>query len=58
VEHSGSSFRLISWRIWRNQEARWKFQQESTDEQSFSTFPSDFIPLKAVAKGDQFEFSN
>jgi pinin len=36
----------------------WQFQQESTDEHSFSTFPSDFVPLKPVAKGDQPEFSN
>jgi hypothetical protein len=33
-------------------------QQESTDEQSFSTFPSDFVPLRLVAEGDQPEFSN
>jgi hypothetical protein len=58
VEHSGSSSRLISWRIWRNQKAGWQFQQESTDEQSFSTFPFDFMPLRAVAEGDQSEFSN
>jgi len=58
VEHSGSSSRLLSWRIWRNQEAGWQFQQESTDEQSFSTFPSGFMPLRAVAEGDQSEFSN
>ncbi len=58
VEHSGSSSRLISWRIWRNQEEGWQFKQESTDEQSFSTFPSDFVPLKPVAEGDQSEFSN
>jgi pinin len=36
----------------------WQFQQESTDEQNFSTFPSDFVPLKPVAEGDQPEFSN
>jgi hypothetical protein len=58
VEHSGSSSRLISWRIWRNQEEGWQFQQESTDEQSFSTFPSDFVPLRPVAEGVQSEFSN
>jgi len=58
VEHRGSSFRLISWRIWRNQKARWQFQQESTDEQSISTFPSDFLPLRPVVEGDQSEFSN
>ncbi len=58
VEHSGSKSRLISWRIWCNQEEGWHFQQESTDEQSFSTFPSDFVPLRPVAEGDQPEFSN
>jgi hypothetical protein len=58
VEHSGSKSRLISWRIWRNQEEGWQFQQESTDEQSFSTFPSDFVLLRLVAEGDQLEFSN
>jgi len=58
VEHSGSSSRLISWRIWRNQEAGWQFQQESIDEQSFFTFPFDFMPLRVVAEGDQSEFSN
>jgi len=36
----------------------WQFQQESTDEQSFSTFPSNFVPLRLVAEGDQPEFSN
>jgi len=32
VEHGGSRSRLISWRIWRSQEGRWRFQQESTNE--------------------------
>ncbi len=32
VEHSGSRSRLINWRIWRNQEGGWRFQQESRDE--------------------------
>jgi len=58
VEHSASSSRLISYRIWRNQKAGWQFQQESIDGQSFSTFSSNFIPLKAIAEGDQSEFSN
>jgi hypothetical protein len=57
VEHSGSTSRLISWRIWRNQEEGWQFQQESTDEQSFSIFPSNFSPLRPVAEDDQSEFS-
>jgi hypothetical protein len=52
VEHSGSSSRLISWWIWRNQEGGWQFQQESTDEQNISIFPSNFAPLRPVAKGD------
>jgi hypothetical protein len=26
VEHSGSRSRLISWKIWRNQEEGWQFQ--------------------------------
>jgi hypothetical protein len=52
VEHNGSSSRLISWRMWHNQEEAWQFQQESTDEQGFSTFLSDFVPLRPIAKGD------
>jgi len=51
VEHSGSSSRLIGWRIWRNQEEGSQFQQESIDEQNFSIFPSNFSPLRPVAKG-------
>jgi hypothetical protein len=35
VEHYGSRSRVISWRIWRNPEERWQFQQESTNEQNF-----------------------
>ncbi len=57
VEHSGLSSRLISWRIWRNQEEGWQFQQESTDEQIFSIFSSNFAPLRPVAEGDQSDFS-
>ncbi len=57
VEHSGLSSRLISWRIWHNQEEEWQFQQESTDEQSFSTFPSNVVPLRPVVEGDQSEFA-
>jgi hypothetical protein len=57
VEHNGSRSRLISWRIWRNQEGAWQFQQESTDEQSFSIFPSNFSPLRLVAEGVQSEFA-
>jgi len=58
VEHSGSRSRLISWRIWQNQEGVWQFQQESTDEQSFSTFPSNFAPLRPIAEGHQSEFAD
>ncbi len=56
VEHSGSRSRLINWIIWRSQEGEWRFQQQSTDEQHFSTFPSNFEPLKPVAEGAQSEF--
>jgi hypothetical protein len=57
VEHSGSRSHLISWRVWQNQEGVWQFQQESTDEQSFSMFPSNFAPLRPVAEGVQSEFA-
>jgi hypothetical protein len=56
VEHGGSRSRLISWRIWRDAGERWQFQQESTDEQNFSIFPSNFEPLNPVAEGTQSEF--
>ncbi|CAM6002414.1 unnamed protein product [Sphagnum balticum] len=56
VEHNGSRSRLISWRLWRNQEGAWRFQQESTDEQKFTTIPSDFEPLKPIHEGSQSEF--
>jgi hypothetical protein len=56
VEHGGSRSRLMSWRIWRNQEGEWRFQQESTDEQNFSTFVFNFAPLTPVAEGAQSEF--
>jgi hypothetical protein len=56
VEHAGSRSRLISWRIWRDPERKWQFQQESTNEQSFSIFPSNFAPLRPVAEGFQSEF--
>jgi len=57
VEHSGSRSRLISWRVWLGQEGQWRFQQQSTDEQRFSTLPSNFEPLKPVYEGVQSEFS-
>jgi hypothetical protein len=57
VEHSGSRSRLISWRIWRNQEEGWRFQQESADEQKISTFASNVTPLRPVAEGVQSGFA-
>ncbi len=57
VEHSGSRSRFMSWKIWRNQEGEWQFQQESADEQSFSTFASNVTPLRPVAEGDQSDFA-
>jgi len=56
VEHSGSRSRLISWTIWRSQTGGWRFQQQSTDEQRFSTIPSNFEPLEPVHEGTQSEF--
>ncbi len=56
VEHGRSRSRLISWKIWRSQEGEWKFQQESTDEQSFTIVPSNIAPLKPIAEGAQSEF--
>jgi hypothetical protein len=56
VEHAGSRSHFISWRVWHDPEAKWQFQQESTNEQCFSTFPSNFEPLKPVAEGVQSEF--
>jgi hypothetical protein len=57
VEHGGSTSRLISWKIWRNQEREWQFQQESTDEQNFTTIASNVTPLSPVAEGVQSEFT-
>ncbi len=56
VEHSGSRFRLISWRISRTQEGEWKFQQNSTDEHKFAVVPAIFVPLKPIHEGVQAEF--
>jgi len=58
MEHDGSRARVINWRIWRDSEGKWQFQQESTDEQSFSILPSNFAPLKPIAEGDQSEFTD
>jgi hypothetical protein len=57
VEHSETRSRLVSWRVWRDSASKWQFQQESTDEQYFSIFPSDFEPLIPVAEGAQSEFN-
>jgi hypothetical protein len=58
VEHGGSRSRLICWRIWRDAGGSWQFQQESSDEQIFSLFSSDFspVPLRPVAEGEQSTF--
>ncbi|CAK9200202.1 unnamed protein product [Sphagnum troendelagicum] len=56
VKHGGSRSRLISWKIWRNQEEGWRFQQESADEQNFTIVPSTFEPLKPIMEGAQSEF--
>jgi hypothetical protein len=56
VEHGGSRSRLISWRIWHDVGENWQFQQESSDEQIFSIFPSNFSPLRPVAEGEQSTF--
>jgi hypothetical protein len=57
VEHGGERSRLISWKIWRDAEENWQFQQESSDEQTFSIFPSNFSPLRPVSEGEQSMFS-
>jgi hypothetical protein len=57
VEHSESRSRLINWRVWLGQEGQWRFQQQSMDEQRFSTLPSNFEPLRPVHEGAQSEFS-
>ncbi len=56
LEHGGSRSYLISWKIWRNQEGGWRFQQESADEQNFTTVPSTFELLKPIMEGTQSEF--
>jgi len=58
MEHIGSRARVINWRIWRDSEGKWQFQQESTDEQSFSIIPSNFAPLRPIAEGDQSGFAD
>ncbi|CAK9860058.1 unnamed protein product [Sphagnum jensenii] len=56
IEHSGFRSRIISWGVWRNKAGGWRFQQQSSDEQRFSTFTSDFEPLSPVHEGTQSEF--
>ncbi|CAK9236572.1 unnamed protein product [Sphagnum troendelagicum] len=58
VEHSGTRSRIISWTMWRTQEGAWRFQQQSTNEQTFSTFPYDVEPLRPVFDGVQSDFTN
>ncbi len=58
AKHYGSRSHIISWKIRCNSKERWKFQQESTNEQIFSTFPFDVAPLRIVREGDQSEFLN
>ncbi len=56
MEHGRSRSRLISWKVRRSQEGEWRFQQESMDEQNFTTIPSTIAPLKSIAQGAQSEF--
>jgi len=56
IEHNGFRSRIISWGIWRNKSGGWRFQQQSSDEQRFSTFTSNFEPLSPVHEGTQSEF--
>ncbi len=57
VEHNGSRSHLITWRIWKDQDGGWRFQQESMDEQNFATVPSNFEPLRPIHEGVQSEFT-
>ncbi|CAK9228075.1 unnamed protein product [Sphagnum troendelagicum] len=56
IEHIEFRSRIISWGIWRNKSGGWRFQQQSSDEQQFSTFTSNFEPLSPVREGTQSEF--
>jgi len=47
---------VATWRMWRDLEGKWQFQQESADEQCFSIFPSNFAPLRPVAEGAKSKF--
>jgi hypothetical protein len=57
VEHNESRSRIITWRIWKDQDEGWRFQQESMDEQNFATVPSNFEPLRPIHEGVQSEFA-
>jgi hypothetical protein len=52
VEHLGSRSRILSWRIWQDMEQKLQYQLKFIDEQTFSTLPSDIIPLRPVMEGD------
>ncbi len=56
VEHGGSRSHVIGWRLWRSNEGELRFQQESMDEQNFTTIPSNIAPLESIAEGVQSEF--
>jgi len=56
VEHLGLRSCILSWRIWQDVEQKLQYQLESTNVQTFSTLPSDIIPLRLVMEGDQSEF--
>jgi hypothetical protein len=56
VEHGGSRSHLISWRLWQSNEGELRFQQESMDEQNFTTVPSNIAPLEPIAEGAQSKF--
>ncbi len=53
IEHNGSRSHIISQGVWRNKAEGWRFQQQSLDEQRFST---DFEPLSPVHEGIQSKF--
>ncbi len=56
LEHLGSRFRILSWKIWWDAEQRLQYQLKSIDEQTFSTLPSNIMLLRPVMEGDQSEF--
>jgi hypothetical protein len=56
MEHLGSRSHILNWRIWWDAKQKLQYQLKSTNEQTFSTLPSDIIPLRPVMKEDQSEF--